>query len=237
MTILNVDNVHAGYGEVPVLKGVDLSVEEGQIVCVIGPNGAGKSTLFKCIYNLLVPDEGNITFRGSETIGRSQRELLDLGIAYVLQRDAVFSDMTVRENLEMGAHTAGADFDMEKKISEMYELFPRLQERQSQKAGTLSGGERQMVEFARGLMQDPDLLLLDEPSAGLSPKNMDLVFERVVDINETNVTVLMIEQNIRTGLDYSDYGFVLEDGQTVHEGPADTLLEQDEIKKAYLGRA
>jgi len=235
MSLLEVEDIHAGYGKSLVLTGVDLVVEEGEIVCMIGPNGAGKSTLFRCIYNLVPITEGSIRLRGTDIVGRSQRELLDLGVAYVLQRDAVFPDMTVRENLELGAFTAGRDFDVAGKIEELYELFPRLRERAGQRAGDLSGGERQMVEFARGLMHDPSLLLLDEPSAGLSPKNLDIVFERIVDINEAGVTIVMIEQNIKTGLKYADRGVALENGQSVAEGPADSLLDREEIRDAYLG--
>lgn len=235
MPLLSVDSLEAGYGGALVLTGVDLAVEAGEVVCLIGPNGAGKSTVFRCIYNLLQPTAGSIRFDGTETIGFKQRELLDLGIAYVLQRDAVFPDMTVRENLELGAFTAGGDFDLNGRLEEMYELFPRLRERADQRAGTLSGGERQMVEFARGLMHEPELILLDEPSAGLSPKNLDIVFERIADINAAGVTILMIEQNIKTGLAYSDRGIVLENGGTILEGPAADLLERQEIRDAYLG--
>lgn len=235
MPLLEVEDIHAGYGTSLVLTGVDFAVEEEEIVCVIGPNGAGKSTLFRCIYNLVPITEGSIRLGGTDIVGRSQRELLDLGVSYVLQRDAVFPDMTVRENLELGAFTAGRNFDVTGKIEALYELFPRLRERESQQAGDLSGGERQMVEFARGLMHDPSLLLLDEPSAGLSPKNIDIVFERITDINEAGVTIVMIEQNIKTGLKYADRGVALENGQSVAEGPADSLLDREEIRDAYLG--
>lgn len=235
MTLLTIESLEAGYGKTLVLTGVDITVDSGDIVCLIGPNGAGKSTVFRCIYNLLEPTAGTIHFNGTETTGLKQRELLDLGIAYVLQRDAVFPDMTVRENLELGAFTAPRDFDLHGRIEEMYELFPRLRERAGQRAGTLSGGERQMVEFARGLMHNPELILLDEPSAGLSPKNLDIVFERIGDINEAGVTILMIEQNIKTGLAYSDRGVVLENGETILEGPAADLLDRQEIRDAYLG--
>lgn len=233
--ILEIEDVHAGYGNILVLKGVDVTVDEGEIVCVIGPNGAGKSTLFRSIYSLIAPSEGSIRFKGTEITGKTQRELLDMGLGYVLQRDAVFPDMTVRENLELGGYTAPRTEDIDARLDEVYELFPKLTERESQKAGTLSGGERQMVEFARGLMQNPDLLLLDEPSAGLSPKNIDIVFEKVLEINELGVSILMIEQNVKTALKYADRGYVLENGRTRFDGPADTLLDQPEIRDAYLG--
>jgi len=233
--ILEIEDVHAGYGNVLVLKGVDVAVDEGEIVCLIGPNGAGKSTLFRSIYNLITPSEGSIRFKGTETIGKTQRELLDMGLGYVLQRDAVFPDMSVRENLELGGYTASRTEDIDARLDEIYELFPKLIERESQKAGTLSGGERQMVEFARGLMQDPDMLLLDEPSAGLSPKNLDTVFEKVLEINKLGVSILMIEQNVKTALKHADRGYVLENGRTRFDGPANTLLDQPEIRDAYLG--
>lgn len=234
MALLQVNDVHAGYGQFLVLKGVDLAVEEGQIGCVIGPNGAGKSTLFKVIYGLLESTEGDVMFKGESIVGASQRDLLEMGIAYVLQRSSVFPDMTVRENLEMGAFVADGDYDLNTKLDEMYEIFPLLEERQSQKAGTLSGGQQQMVEFARGLMLDPELVLLDEPTAGLAPKIIDQVFEKVEDINELGVTILMIEQNIKTGLKYADYAYVLENGQTRFHGSADSVLDQPEIRDAYL---
>lgn len=234
MALLEAENVHAGYGDFLVLKGVDISVEEGQIVCLIGPNGAGKSTLFKTIYGLLSPSKGDVRFDGESIVGHTQRELLERGIAYVLQRHSVFPDMTVRENLEMGAFIADDDYDTEAKIDEMSEIFPLIEERMNQKAGQLSGGQQQMVELARGLMLDPKLLLLDEPTAGLAPKIIDDVFEKIEAINDLGVTVLMIEQNIKTGIRYSDYAFLLENGQSKSEGPAETILDQPEIREAYL---
>lgn len=235
MTLLDIQDLHASYGTSPVLKGIDLDVEQGEIVCIIGPNGAGKSTLFRCIYDLLAPSQGDIRYRDTSILGKSQRELLELGIAYILQRNAVFEDMTIRENLEMGAFVADRDFDVDARVEEMYDIFPLLGERASSDAGTLSGGQRQMLEFARGLMLDPDLLLLDEPTAGLAPAIIDDVFEKVVEINERGVTILMIEQNIKTGLKYADRAYVLEDGQTRFSGPADSILDNPEIRNAYLG--
>jgi len=236
MTQLELNNVHAGYGNFLVLKGVDMCIDQGDIVCLIGPNGAGKSTTFKCIYNLLPLNKGSITFKGEDTTPLSRADLLDRGISYVLQRDGIFPDMTVKENLELGAYTADADFDVAGKIAELYELFPAIEEKSSQKAGALSGGQRQMVELARGLMLDPELLLLDEPTAGLAPKIIDDVMEKIVGINERGVTILMVEQNVKTGLKYSDYTYVLENGQTVFSGDSESVLDQPEIREAYLGR-
>lgn len=235
MALLEVEDLHAGYDGNLVLKGVDLSVEAGDVVCVIGPNGAGKSTVFRCVYGLLRPDSGDVRYRGESIVGASQRDLLNGGIAYLLQRDSVFPDMTVRENLEMGAYAAERDYGLDSKIREMYGLFPLLEERAGKDAGTLSGGQRQMLEFARGLMLDPDLLLLDEPTAGLAPKIIDDVFAKVEQINETGVTVLMIEQNVKTALQYADHAYVLEDGRTRFDGPADSILDRPEVRDAYLG--
>ena len=234
MSILEIENLRAGYGEHLVLKGVDAAADEGAITLVMGPNGAGKSTLFKTIFGLLDPSEGTIQFRGEDITSCTQAELLNRGMAYVLQRSALFNDMTIRENLEMGAYVADNDYDLEAKLEEVYNLFPLLEERASTKAGTLSGGQRQMVEFGRGLMLDPDFMLIDEPTAGLAPKIIDQVFERVQKINQTGVTVFMIEQNIKTGLEYSDYAYVLDSGQTRFHGPADTILDNPEIRNAYL---
>lgn len=234
MGLLEIHELEAGYENFLVLKGVNIEVKEGQIICIIGPNGAGKSTLFKCIFGLLTPEKGEIEFRNTSIVGASQKELLNQGMSYVLQRAAVFSDMTVKENLKMGAYSAEPDYEVEPKITEMYELFPLLEERRDQKAGTLSGGQAQMLELARGLMLEPELLLLDEPSAGLAPAIIDDVFEKIQEINSTGVTMVMIEQNVKTGLKYADYGYVLENGQTKHHGPADTLLDQPEVRQAYL---
>ena len=226
MAILEIENLRAGYGEHLVLKGVDAEAEEGKITLVMGPNGAGKSTLFKSIFGLLDPSGGSIWFRGEDLTGSTQEELLNRGMAYVLQRSALFEDMTIRENLEMGAYVADGDYDLEAKLEEIYDLFPLLEDRAETKAGTLSGGQRQMVEFGRGL--------IDEPTAGLAPKIIDQVFERVQEINETGVTIFMIEQNIKTGLEYSDYAYVLDNGQTRFHGPADTILDNPKIRDAYL---
>lgn len=234
MPILEIEDLEAGYGDFLVLTGVTMTVDPGQIVCLIGPNGAGKSTVFRCIFGLLTPSRGSIIFRDEDIIGLSQRELIERSMAYVLQRDSVFKDMTVRENLEMGAFTAPREFDMDDRINEMYNMFPILEERKNEKAKTLSGGQRQMLEFARGLMLDPEMLLLDEPTAGLAPKIIDQVFEKITEINDRGVTILMIEQNIKTAVGYSDYAYVLENGQTKFDGPADTILDRPEIREAYL---
>lgn len=234
-TILEIEGLEAGYKDFLVLKGVDVVLNEGEILCLIGPNGAGKSTVFRCIFGLLDPSRGTIEYQGEDIIGRDQRELLRSGLSYVLQRDAIFPDMTIAENLEMGAYIAEDEYNLDANIEDMYEMFPILEEKADVNAGVLSGGQRQMLEFARGLMLDPDLLLLDEPTAGLAPKIIDRIFEKILEINERGVTILLIEQNIKTALNYADYSYVLEDGQTRFDGPADEILDDPEIRSAYLG--
>jgi len=235
MSILTTQDVHAGYGDIRVLEGVDIEVNKGEIVCLIGPNGAGKSTVFRCIYGLIRPWQGDIRFGDRSITAATQRELIDAGISYFMQRDSVFPDMTVRENLEMGAYTASDEVDIDARIGEMSDMFPILDARASTKAKALSGGERQMLEFARGMMLDPELLLIDEPTAGLAPKIIDEVFDVIERINREGVTILMIEQNVKTALQYADRAYVLENGQTKFQGEAATILDEPEIREAYLG--
>lgn len=235
MSILTTQDVHAGYGDIRVLEGVDIEVNEGEIVCLIGPNGAGKSTVFRCIYGLIRPWQGDIRFQDRSITAATQRELIDAGISYFMQRDSVFPDMTVRENLEMGAYTASDEVDIDARIGEMSEMFPILEARAGTKAKALSGGERQMLEFARGMMLDPELLLIDEPTAGLAPKIIDEVFDVIERINGEGVTILMIEQNVKTALQYADRAYVLENGRTKFQGEAATILDEPEIREAYLG--
>jgi len=234
MALLTVDDVYAGYENFLVLKGASIEVNEGEIVCVIGPNGAGKSTLFKTIYGLLEPQQGSITYDGADITDRSQSELLDAGVSYVLQRNAAFPDMSVRDNLELGAYVAGRDYDVEGAIQEMFDIFPALREHADTPAGHLSGGQQQMVELGRGMMLEPDLLLLDEPTAGLAPKAIDMIFEKIERVNDLGVTILMIEQNVKTGVEHSDHVFVLENGATHFDDDADTILDRPEIRDAYL---
>lgn len=235
MSILTTQDVHAGYGDIRVLEGVDIEVNEGEIVCLIGPNGAGKSTVFRCIYGLIRPWQGDIRFQDRSITAATQRELIDAGISYFMQRDSVFPDMTVRENLEIGAYTASDEVDIDARIGEMSEMFPILEARAGTKAKALSGGERQMLEFARGMMLDPELLLIDEPTAGLAPKIIDEVFDVIERINGEGVTILMIEQNVKTALQYADRAYVLENGRTKFQGEAATILDEPEIREAYLG--
>jgi neutral amino acid transport system ATP-binding protein len=231
--ILVTEDVVAGYlPEVDVLNGVSLRVDEGEIVTMIGPNGAGKSTLVKTIFGLLTPRSGRILFRGEEISGVKPHTLCRLGLSYVPQLDNVFPTLTTEENLEMGSLDRARTGEQ---IEHMYELFPRLGERRTQTAGTMSGGERQMVAMARALMPEPQVLLLDEPSAGLAPAFVEAIFEKVADINSAGVTIVMVEQNARRALGMSSRGYVLDLGEDRFEGPGPALLEDPKVAELYLG--
>ena len=232
-SMLQTEDLVAGYvPEVDILNGVSIHVNEGEIVTVIGPNGAGKSTLVKTIFGLLRPRSGRVLFRGQDISGHKPHTITRLGLSYVPQLDNVFPTLTVTENLEMGS------FDSSRtkgQIERMYELFPRLGERRTQVAGTMSGGERQMLAMARALMPDPEVLLLDEPSAGLAPAFVEAIFEKVEDINRAGVTVVMVEQNARRALGMSNRGYVLDLGQDRFEGPGKELLDDPKVAELYLG--
>jgi neutral amino acid transport system ATP-binding protein len=231
--ILVTQDVVAGYlPEVDVLNGVSMRVDEGEIVTMIGPNGAGKSTLVKTIFGLLTPRSGRILFRGEEISGVKPHTLCRLGLSYVPQLDNVFPTLTAEENLEMGSLDRARTGEQ---IERMYELFPRLGERRTQTAGTMSGGERQMVAMARALMPDPQVLLLDEPSAGLAPAFVEAIFEKVEDINRAGVTIVMVEQNARRALGMSSRGYVLDLGEDRFEGPGPALLQDPKVAELYLG--
>jgi ABC-type branched-subunit amino acid transport system ATPase component len=217
---------------VDILTGVDLKVSDGEIVTVIGPNGAGKSTLIKSIFGLLPPREGRVVLRGEDLAGLRPHSITRRGMSYVPQLDNVFLSLTVEENLQMGAlerATARA------RIQAMYELFPRLGERRKQAAGTMSGGERQMLAMARALMPEPGILLLDEPSAGLAPAFVEAIFERIAEINRHGVTIVMVEQNARRALGMSSRGYVLDVGQNRFEGRGEELLHDPKVAELYLG--
>jgi len=231
--LLATEGLVAGYlPEVNILNGVSIHVRKGEIVTVIGPNGAGKSTLIKTIFGLLKPRAGAITLRGEELGGQSPHSIARRGMSYVPQLDNVFASLSVAENLEMGALKTGGSGE---RIERMYELFPRLGERRSQAAGTMSGGERQMVAMARALMPEPQVILLDEPSAGLAPAFVDAIFTKVEEINQAGVTVVMVEQNARRALAMSDRGYVLDLGQDRFEGRGEELLSDPKVAQLYLG--
>jgi ABC-type branched-subunit amino acid transport system ATPase component len=230
--VLRTEGLVAGYvPEVDILHGVDVRVEAGEIVTVVGPNGAGKSTLIRAVIGLLRPREGRVVLRGEDITGLRPHTVVAKGVGYVAQRDNVFATMSVEENLELGARSADAD------VPAMWELFPRLRERRRQQAGTLSGGERQMLAMARALVAQPDLLLLDEPSAGLSPQFVDVIFEKIAEINARGVPILMVEQNARRALAMSSRGYVLDLGRNRFEGRGYELLHDPKVVDLYLGGA
>ena len=231
--LLRVDGVVAGYTpEVDILNEVSIRVAQGEIVTVVGPNGAGKSTLIKTIFGLLRPRSGTIEFDGTEIAGRKPHDITRLGLSYVPQVDNVFPSLTVTENLEMGVLDRSTK---DAQVARMFELFPRLGERAGQQAGTMSGGERQMVAMGRALMPDPKVLLLDEPSAGLAPAFVEAIFEKTEEINREGVTIVMVEQNARRALSMSNRGYVLDLGTDRFEGPGKDLLDDPKVAELYLG--
>jgi neutral amino acid transport system ATP-binding protein len=232
-TVLRAEDLVAGYvREVDILNGVSLEVREGEVVTVIGPNGAGKSTLIKAIFGLLRPRRGRVFLRDHDITGRKPHDITRGGMSYVPQLDNVFPSLTVDENLEMGSlHPSRT----RERIEQMFELFPRLGERSDQVVGTMSGGERQMVAMARALMPTPQVLLLDEPSAGLAPAFVDAIFDKCGEINRTGVTLVMVEQNARRALEMSSRGYVLDVGANRFQGTGRELLEDPKVTELYLG--
>jgi neutral amino acid transport system ATP-binding protein len=231
--LLSAEEIVAGYvPEVNILNGVSFEVREGEIVTVVGPNGAGKSTLIKTIFGLLKPRGGRVLFRGEDLVGAKPHVIARKGLSYVPQLENVFPNLTVEENLEMGALDSST---ADERIQRMYDLFPRLGERRRQVAGTMSGGERQMVAMARALMPDPNVLLLDEPSAGLAPGFVEAIFEKITDINRAGVTIVMVEQNARRALGMSSRGYVLDLGANRFEGSGAELLADEKVAELYLG--
>ena len=234
MIILEAKDITAGYTtEVNILNNVSLKLKSGDIVSVIGPNGAGKSTMLKTIFGILKPSTGNITLKDEDITGLKPDKVAKRGISYVPQVDNVFPSMTIQENLEMGAFIRSDDFSQ--RIDEIYKLFPVLGERRKQKAGQLSGGQRQMVAMGRALMLDPKILLLDEPSAGLAPNLVDMIFEKIIDINKAGVSMIIVEQNAREALRMADHGYVLAMGKNVLDDTGDALLASEEVGRLYLG--
>ena len=233
MSLLTAANIVAGYGPVDILHGVSLRVEPGEFVTVIGPNGSGKSTLLKAIFGLVPPRSGVITFAGQDITGIPTERLVLRGLGYVPQSANIFAALTVAENLEMGAFVRKSA--VAARIDEMYGLFPDLAEHRRRRAGNLSGGQRQMLALARALMLDPQLLLLDEPSAGLSPAIMQTVFSQIQRIQERGVAAVIVEQNAREALNLSQRAYVLADGSNRLEDSAAELLNNPEISRLYLG--
>jgi len=238
MTLLDVSGLEAGYGDLMIVHDVDLEVASDEMVTIIGPNGAGKSTLLKSIVGLLNIESGTVTLDGNDITGLPPEEVIYRGICHVPQTDNIFPSLTVLENLKMGAWALGEsdlDADFEERVQEVYERFPVLEDRPDQKAGTLSGGQQQMVAMGAALMLDPDLLILDEPSAGLAPQLVDDMFEKISEINDAGKAVLMVEQNARRALEESDRGIVLDMGENRMEGTGSELLDSPEVAELYLG--
>jgi len=233
--VLAIENLTAGYGGTEVLTDVSVEVGEGQVVTILGPNGAGKSTLMNSIFGFADVDGGRISLRGEDVTGVGSEEILRHGVGYVMQDPSIFPKMSVHENLLMGGFVLNDDDRARELVEGIYEDFDRLEERRDQQANTLSGGERRLLEIARTLLLDPDFVLFDEPSIGLEPRYVEMVFDRIEALDEAGKTVLLVEQNADVALGVSDRGYVISDGEVRYEGSAQQLLEEEDIGKLYLG--
>ena len=234
--MLKINDLHVSYGGITALRGIDLEVPDGKIVTLIGANGAGKSTTLRTISGLVKAESGSITYQDQELIGKPINKILEVGIALVPEGRRVFADLTVMENLKIGAYLRRDKSEIEKDIKWIYELFPRLEERNWQLAGTLSGGEQQMLAVGRGLMSRPKVMMLDEPSLGLAPLVVQDIFSIIQEINRQGVTILLVEQNANMALKIADWAYVLETGRITRSGTGAELLADDSIKEAYLGK-
>jgi branched-chain amino acid transport system ATP-binding protein len=235
MAVLELKDVEAGYGRIQILHKVSLHVNQREVVAVIGPNGAGKSTTFKVIMGFIHYLGGDIDFEGTNIVGERPDQILRRGLGYVPQGRIVFNQMTVRENLEMGAYIERDKKKIKAAMEYVFSLFPRLAERQKQLGGTMSGGEQQMLAMGRALMTRPKMIMLDEPSLGLSPRFVDEVFEKIVGLAKEGLTIMLVEQNAARALEISDRGYVLELGRNRFEGSGEALLSNPEVKRLYLG--
>ncbi len=235
MTLLKIENIHSYYGHIHALKGVSLTVEEGEVVTLIGSNGAGKTTTLRSINGILPPREGRIVFRGEEIQGVPAHDMSSKGIAQSPEGRKIFSRMTVLENLEMGAYHRTDQAEIREDLDRVYDLFPRLKERTNQEAGTMSGGEQQMLAIGRALMSRPKLLLLDEPSMGLAPVLVERIFQVIEEINNQGTTILLVEQNANVALEIAARGYVLETGEIVNASSAEKLRQDPKVREAYLG--
>ena len=233
--LLQLVGVYAGYGGGDVLRGVDVVVEKGSITCIVGPNGAGKSTVMAAISGLIKPRQGDVIFDGTSIRGMGPQQVLARGLALVPQAHSLFPALTVRENVELGAYMLHDAALVRRRREEVEDLFPIVKERASEKAGSLSGGQQRQVEFARSLMLDPTLVLLDEPSMSLDPKTAKEMFKTVKAMNEAGRTILLVEQNVRSGLGIATHGVVMESGRVRLTGPAQSILANPEISALYLG--
>ena len=235
MPLLELDNVHSFYGHIQALRGISLTVEEGEVVTLIGSNGAGKTTTLRSIHGVLPPKEGKIVFAGEEIQGLPAHDMISKGISQSPEGRKIFRRMTVRENLEMGAYHRNDSTTVREDMDRVFELFPRLQERVKQEAGTMSGGEQQMLAIGRALMSRPTLLLLDEPSMGLAPVLVERIFQTIQEINQQGTTILLVEQNANVALEIAARGYVLESGSIVNSASAEKLREDPKVREAYLG--
>ena len=233
--MLKIDDINVYYGAIHAIKGISLTVNQGEIVTLIGANGAGKSTTLRTISGLLKPKTGSITFQGQDIAGTPAHKIVGLGISQVPEGRRVFAEMTVMENLDLGAFVRKDKAGIQQDLKHVFELFPRLEERKNQSAGTLSGGEQQMLAMGRALMSRPKLLLLDEPSMGLAPLLIKEIFNIIVDINKSGTTVLLVEQNANMALSIANRAYVLETGRITLSGKAQDLAASEDVRKAYLG--
>jgi branched-chain amino acid transport system ATP-binding protein len=234
--ILQVEHLSAGYGRVQVLKGIDLTIESGEIVCLVGANGAGKSTLLKVISGIIPAVGGKLTFTGKDITNGKPEQIVRMGLSHVPEGRQIFGDLSVRQNLILGAYARKTEKEeMERLFSFVFGLFPILQTRLAQKAGTMSGGEQQMLAIGRGLMSQPKLLLLDEPSLGLAPLVVELILQVIGNLRSAGISLLLVEQNVNAALQIADRAYVMETGQIVVHGNAHELRENDNIKRSYLG--
>jgi branched-chain amino acid transport system ATP-binding protein len=235
MPLLEVENMHSYYGHIHALQGISLTVEEGEVVTLIGSNGAGKTTTLRSIHGILPPKEGRIIFNGEEIQGTPAHDMIGKGIAQSPEGRKIFFRMSVLENLEMGAYHRNDRSEIRQDMDRVFDLFPRLKERTKQEAGTMSGGEQQMLAIGRALMSRPKLLLLDEPSMGLAPVLVERIFGIIREINNQGTTILLVEQNANVALEIATRGYVLETGKIVNSAPAEKLREDPKVREAYLG--
>ncbi|MCL2155315.1 MAG: ABC transporter ATP-binding protein [Leptospirales bacterium] len=233
--MFKITDLHVNYGGIKALKGINVDIPEGKIITLIGGNGAGKSTTLRTSVGLVRPIKGTITYNGENITNQKTKDIAAKGIVLVPEGRKVFANLTLNENLILGAYARKDKIEIEKDRENVFSLFPRLKERLKQKAGTLSGGEQQMLAVGRALMTKPKLLMMDEPSLGLAPLIVKDIFNIIKDINKSGVTVLLIEQNAKAALEIADYGYVMETGNIVMEGPGKELLDNENVKKAYLG--
>jgi branched-chain amino acid transport system ATP-binding protein len=233
--MLVVENLTAGYSKIPAIHGISFKLDEGRIVALLGSNGAGKTTTLRAITNIIKPFSGKVEYQEKNLLEVPTNKMINLGISMVPEGRHLFPKMTVYDNLQLGAYTIKDKKMISQKIDEIYRMFPRLEERKKQLAGTLSGGEQQMVAIGRALMSNPKLLILDEPSLGIMPKLVDEIFDFIININKKGISIVIVEQNAERTLSFADYGYVISNGETVIEGTGKDLLNNPDVQRVYLG--